>query len=56
MDANMKKYDVIAYADEEGNKRQEAVVEAANRMEAESKAWRMFPAHHEIGVYEREEN
>ena len=50
----MKKYNVIAYADEEGNKRQEAVIEAENDSQAKIKAWKKFPAHHEIGVYEVE--
>ena len=50
----MKKYDVIAYPDEDGNKRQEAVIEAENYTQAQIKAWRMFPQHHEIGVYEME--
>ena len=48
----MKKYDVIAYADEDGNPRREGVVEAENHAEAERKAWHMFPEHHEIGVFE----
>lgn len=52
----MKKYNVIAYADEEGNKRKEAVVEAENYTQAQIKAWNMFPEWHEIGVFEMEES
>ena len=50
----MKKYDVIAYADDEGNKRQTGVVYAQSHEEAEKKAWHMFPEHHEVGVFECE--
>ena len=50
----MKKYEVVAYPDEEGNKRQEAIIEANNQDDAYRKAWRLFPEHHEIGVYEME--
>lgn len=46
------KFDVVAYPDEDGNTRKEATIEAANLDEAYDKAWRMFPEHHEIGVYE----
>ena len=52
----MKKYSVVAYADEEGNKKQEAVIEAADYTQAQIKAWKMFPEHHEISVYEVEGN
>jgi hypothetical protein len=48
----MARYEIVAYPDEEGNKRQEAIIEANNRDEAYRKAWRMFPEHHEVGVYE----
>lgn len=50
----MKKYNVVAYPDEEGNKRKEAVIEAENDSQAKIKAWRMFPEYHEVGVYEVE--
>lgn len=49
----MKKYEIVAYPDEEGNRRQEAEIEANNYQDAFNKAWRMFPEHHEIGVYEK---
>lgn len=52
----MKKYNIVAYADEDGNKRQEAVIEAENHTQAQIKAWNMFPQHHEVGVYEVEGN
>ena len=53
----MKKYRVIAYADEEGNTKQRGVVEAENHAEAQRKAWEMFPEHHEVGAFEiKEEN
>ena len=52
----MKKYEVVAYPDEDGNKRQETVIEAENHTQAKIKAWRMFPEYHEIGVYEVEGN
>lgn len=51
----MKKYNVVAYPDGEGNKRQEAVIEAENDSQAKIKAWKMFPEYHEVGVYEVEE-
>ncbi len=50
----MKKYNVIAYPDEDGNKRKEAIIEAENYTQAQIKAWKKFPAHHEIGVFEME--
>lgn len=50
----MKKYSVTAYPDEDGNKRQDAIIEANNQDEAYRKAWRMFPEHHEVGVWEVE--
>ena len=46
------KFGIVAYPDEEGNKRQEATIEAASRAEAQKIAWEMFPEHHEVGVYE----
>ena len=49
----MAKYHVIAYADEDGYPRKEAVIEAKNKEEAWDKAWRLFPEYHEIGVYEK---
>lgn len=52
--SDMKKYEIIAYPDEDGNKRQEATIEANNQEDAYCKAWRMFPEYHEIGVYEIE--
>ena len=48
----MMRYHVVAYPDEEGNKRQEAIIEANNQDDAYRKAWRLFPEHHEIGVFE----
>lgn len=50
----MKKYNIVAYADEDGNKRKEAIIEAENHTQAQAKAWRLFPEHHEIGVFEME--
>ena len=50
----MKKYNVVAYPDEDGNKRQEAVIDAADYTQAQIKAWKMFPEWHEVGVYEVE--
>ncbi len=50
----MKKYSVVAYPDDEGNKRQEAIIEAENYTQAQTKAWNKFPEHHEVGVYELE--
>lgn len=52
----MKKYNIVAYADEDGNKRQEAFIEAADYTQAQIRAWKMFPEHNEIGVYEVEGN
>lgn len=52
----MKKYNVTAYPDEDGNKRQEAIIEAENYTQAQAKAWRMFPEWHEVGVFEMEGN
>ena len=48
----MKKYDVVVYPD--GYPKQVATIEAESHKEAESKAWRMFPEYHEIGVFENE--
>jgi hypothetical protein len=48
----MAKYEIVAYPDEEGNKRQEAVIEARDYNDAINKAWKMFPEHHEVGAYE----
>lgn len=48
------KYAVIAYPDEEGNKRREAIIEATDYNQAKLKAWKKFPAHHEIVVFEME--
>lgn len=48
----MAKYHVIAYADEDGYPRKEAIIEARNKDEAWNKAWRMFPEYHEVGVFE----
>lgn len=50
----MKKYNVVAYPDEDGYPRKEAVIEAADYTQAQIKAWRMFPEYHEVGVYEVE--
>lgn len=50
----MAKYEIIAYPDEEGNKRQSAVIEAKNYEDAIRKAWRMFPEYHEVGVWEND--
>jgi hypothetical protein len=50
----MKKYRVVAFPDEEGNKKERATIEAENHEQAQAKAWRMFPEHHEVGVWEME--
>lgn len=52
----MKKYNIVAYADEDGNKRQEAVIEAEDYTQAQIKAWNKFPEYHEVGVFEMEGN
>lgn len=51
----MPRYEIVAYPDEEGNKRQETIIRADNYEKALDKAWRTFPEHHEVGVYEIEE-
>ena len=51
-DFSLAKYHVIAYADEDGYPRKEATIEARSKDEAWSKAWRMFPEYHEVGVFE----
>jgi hypothetical protein len=48
----MKKYNVIAYADEDGYPRQTAIIEAENQDEAQDKAWKLFPEYHEVGAWE----
>ena len=48
----MAKYHVVAYPDEDGYLRKEAVIEARNKDEAQDKAWRLFPEYHEVGVFE----
>ena len=53
--SDVKKYDVIAYPDEDGYPRKETTISAENQQQAESIAWRLFPEYHEIGVYEIEE-
>ena len=53
----MKKYNIIAYAECEGNyylPRKEKTITARNHDEAERIAWREFPEYHEIGVWEEE--
>lgn len=50
----MKKYIVVAYPDDEGNKKRSAIIEAESRDQALLNAWRMFTEWHEIGVYEME--
>lgn len=52
----MKKYTVVAYGDEDGYPRQSTTIEAANQEEAQSKAWRLFPEHHEVGVFEESDS
>lgn len=52
----MKKYNIVAYADEDGNKRQEAFIEAEDYTQAQEKAWRLYPEYHEVGVFEMEGN
>ena len=52
----MKKYNIVAYADEDGNKRKEAVIEAEDYTQAQIKAWDKFPEYHEMGVFEMEGN
>jgi hypothetical protein len=51
------KFTVIAYAecDEGYLPRREVTITARNRDEAWSKAWRMFPEYHEVGVFEEED-
>ena len=51
----MAKWEIVAYPDEEGNKRQETTIEADNYDKAISMAWRIFPEHHEVGAYELKE-
>jgi hypothetical protein len=46
-------YTVIAYA-ESGLPRKEATIIARDKDEAWSKAWRMFPEYHEVGVFEED--
>jgi hypothetical protein len=48
----VKKYTVIAYADEDGYPRQSTTIEAANQEDAQSRAWKLFPEYHEVGVFE----
>ena len=48
------KYTVIAYA-EDRLPRKETTITACNRDEAWSKAWKMFPEYHEVGVFEEED-
>ena len=49
----MKKYTVIAYGDYEyGLKRKEVTITAKDDEEAWVQAWKTFPEHKEIGVYE----
>ena len=50
------KYNVIAYPDEDGYPRQETTIIAANREQAQDKAWRMFPEYHEVAVFEESED
>lgn len=45
------KYTVVAYA-EDGLSRKEVTITARDKEEAWSKAWRMFPEYHEVGVWE----
>lgn len=47
------RYTVIAYA-EEGLPRKEVEITAKTKDQAWSKAWRLFPEYHEVGVYEAE--
>lgn len=47
------RYTVVAYA-EEGLPRKEQDITARTKDEAWSKAWRLFPEYHEVGVYEAE--
>lgn len=49
--SNNMKFTVIAYA-EDGFPRKEMTITARDKDEAWSKAWRMFPEYHEVGVYE----
>ena len=56
MGVQTMKYAVIAYPNEEGNKRREAIIEAEDYNQAQLKAWKKFPEHHEIGVFEMEGN
>ena len=47
------RYTVIAYA-EERLPRKEVEITAKTKDQAWSKAWKMFPEYHEVGVYEAE--
>lgn len=48
----MKKYEVIAYPDEDGYPRQSTIIYAKNHDQAQDMAWRLFPEYHEVGVFE----
>lgn len=47
----MKKYTVIAYADE-GHPRRERAIMALSDEQAWEIAWKIFPEYHEVGVFE----
>jgi hypothetical protein len=48
----MKKYEVIAYPDEDGYPRKSAIINANSQEQAQDMAWRLFPEYHEVGVFE----
>ena len=50
----MAKFEIVAYPDEEGNKGQSTIIEAGSYEKALNMALRIFPEHHEVGVYEME--
>lgn len=51
----MARYEIVAYPDEEGNTRQSTIIRAESYEKALDMAWRIFPEHHEVGVYEIDE-
>lgn len=52
----MAKWKIVAYPEwDNGLTKQEKVIEAASREEAELKAWKTFPEYHEIGVHKVKE-
>jgi hypothetical protein len=52
----LKVFTVVAYAecDEGYLPRQETTIMAIDHSDAQRQAWRLFPEHHEVGVFEKE--